>query len=66
MGSMTRKCLWYKRRRGEYVAIPYDWKPEYGDLVFTTKEQLKDFADAGGMILKERQTGGQSWTRMRL
>ena len=53
MGTKRRVCLWYRRQKGEYVVKPPGWKPEHGDLVFTDKAQMIDFARASKLMLRD-------------
>lgn len=54
MGTKRRVAIWYKRGHGEYCVIPPGWKPRDGDIVFSKKTQLIDFARASGLILREK------------
>jgi len=53
MGTRRKVCIWYKRRRGEYVAI-YPGQPKNTENVFPDQGSLVEFARASGLVLKER------------
>lgn len=53
MGTRRKVCIWYKRRRGEYVAI-YPGQPKNTETVFPDQGALVEFARASRLVLKER------------
>lgn len=57
MGTRRKVCVWYKRRKHEYVVEPPGWKPRDGDIVFSDQNQMMSFAHASKLVLKERQDG---------
>ena len=53
MGTRRKVCIWYKRRRGEYIAI-YPGQPKNTETVFPDQGALVEFARASRLVLKER------------
>ena len=58
MGTKRKVCVWWRRGKHDYACLPHGWKPQRdGEISFANKEKLLEFARAGKMILKEKQTG---------
>ena len=55
MGTKRRKCLWFRRRDGWFVALPPKWKMSDGGIMFSSQAQLIDFAHGARLVLKEMQ-----------
>ena len=53
MGTKRRVCIWFKRRKNEYVAI-YPGQPKNTETVFPDQGAMVEFARASGFVLKER------------
>lgn len=53
MGTRRKVCIWYKRRKNEYVAI-YPGQPKNTENVFPDQGSLVEFARASRLVLKER------------
>lgn len=56
MGTKRRVCVWYRRKRNEYVAV-YPGQPKNTETVFPSQDALIEFARASGLVLKERVIG---------
>ena len=59
MGTKRRVCVWEQRGSREFAVEPPGWRPKDGDIIFTKRSQMLDFARAAGLILKERVRDGR-------
>ena len=53
MGTKAKKAIWFCRGKREYHVMPPGWKPSQGDIVFSSWEQMLEFARASRLILKD-------------
>ena len=51
MGTKRRVCIWFKRRKNEYVAI-YPGQPKNTETVFPDQGALVEFARSARLVLK--------------
>ena len=53
MGTKRRVCVWYRRKKNEYVAVD-PGQPKNTETVFPDQDALVEFARSARLVLKER------------